>query len=112
MKLQQMGAVNVLISRGKDGAVLLTQNNVFSAKAPKGELVNSVGAGDSMLAGFIKSIRNKVFDDGGFTEYTEKDYRLALYYAVATGSAKTFTAGFPEKEEIDEMYEKVLRINL
>lgn len=53
-KLQDMGAVNVLISMGGKGAVLIDEHgNVYEADAPKGELKNSVGAGDSMVAGFM-----------------------------------------------------------
>ena len=53
-KLKEMGAQNVLISMGKDGALLVTENDeVFASSVAKGEVVNSVGAGDSMVAGFI-----------------------------------------------------------
>ena len=53
-KLQEMGAQNVLISMAGQGAVLVSDNNeVIQSKAPKGEVVNSVGAGDSMVAGFL-----------------------------------------------------------
>ena len=58
-KLQDMGAKNVLISMGKDGALLLTENNeVFLSNVPKGTVRNSVGAGDSMVAGFIAGYLN------------------------------------------------------
>ena len=53
-KLKEMGAQNVLISMGKDGALLVTENDeVFASSVAKGEVINSVGAGDSMVAGFI-----------------------------------------------------------
>ena len=53
-KLQEKGARNVLISMAGDGAILINENNeILKSKAPKGEVKNSVGAGDSMVAGFI-----------------------------------------------------------
>ena len=53
-KLQEMGAVNVLISMAGEGAVLIAENgDVYEEPAPKGKLINGVGAGDSMVAGFL-----------------------------------------------------------
>lgn len=53
-KLQEMGAVNVLISMAGEGAVLIEENGrVYEEPAPKGKLINGVGAGDSMVAGFM-----------------------------------------------------------
>ena len=59
-KLQDMGACNVLVSRGKDGAILLDETGaVHTGASPKGVLVNSVGAGDSMVAGFLAGYLDK-----------------------------------------------------
>lgn len=95
-KLQEMGAGNVLISLAGEGAVLLTQDGeVMEAKAPKGEFVNGVGAGDSMTAGFM----------AGWLK--EKDYRQAFRLGVAAGSASAFSELLATKAEIMSIYEQV-----
>ncbi len=88
-KLQEAGSENVLVSLAGEGAVLLTTDGqIFTAEAPKGEVRNTVGAGDAMLAGFM-------------TGWLEKgDYEYAFQIAVATGSASAFSKGFATKEEI------------
>lgn len=91
-KLQQMGAKNVLISRDKKGAVLITEEgNCFEKLPPQGEVVNSVGAGDSMVAGFLTGYLNT------------KDYEKALELAVVTGSATAFRAWLAEKEDVEKL---------
>ncbi|WP_040394168.1 1-phosphofructokinase [Centipeda periodontii] len=88
-KLQEEGATNVLISMAGDGAILLTSEGVFyRSAAPKGTLVNSVGAGDSMVAGFL----------AGFME-SNGDYERAFYMGVATGSASAFSENLATREE-------------
>ena len=88
-KLQEEGATNVLISMAGDGAILLTSEDVFyRSAAPKGTLVNSVGAGDSMVAGFLS----------GFME-SDGDYERAFYMGVATGSASAFSENLATREE-------------
>ena len=88
-KLQEEGATNVLISMAGDGAILLTSEGVFyRSAAPKGTLVNSVGAGDSMVAGFL----------AGFME-SDGDYERAFYMGVATGSASAFSENLATREE-------------
>ena len=88
-KLQEEGATNVLISMAGDGAILLTSEGVFyRSAAPKGTLVNSVGAGDSMVAGFLS----------GFME-SDGDYERAFYMGVATGSASAFSKNLATREE-------------
>ncbi len=95
-KLQEMGFRNVLISLAGEGAVLLTDDGqVFSAEAPQGVLQNSVGAGDSMVAGFV----------AGWL--TEKNYAHAFLMAVAAGSASAFSKGFATIQEIMDLLEKV-----
>ena len=88
-KLQEEGATNVLISMAGDGAILLTREGVFyRSAAPKGTLVNSVGAGDSMVAGFL----------AGFME-SDGSYEHAFYMGVATGSASAFSPNLATREE-------------
>jgi 1-phosphofructokinase len=94
-KLQQGktgGAQNVLISMGKDGAVLLcSDGRVLKTKAPKGKVISTVGSGDSMVAGFAAGMQL-------YGDY-EKAFRLAL----AAGSACAFSRGMPEKGKIMEV---------
>ena len=88
-KLQEKGAQNVLISMAGDGAILLTaQGKHYKSPAPKGKLVNSVGAGDSMVAGFLT----------GYTE-SEGDLERAFYMGVATGSDSAFSENLATREE-------------
>lgn len=96
VKLQEMGARNVLVSMAGEGAVLVAENGeVHSAPAPKGTLVNAVGSGDSMVAGFL----------AGWME--REDYRHAFYMGVAAGSASAFSENLASKTEILELYEKI-----
>ncbi len=91
-KLQDMGARNVLVSMAGDGAILVTETDeVHKIGVPKGTVVNSVGAGDSMVAGFIASY------------FKEHDYLKALKYGTATGSATAFSEGLAPKEKVEEL---------
>lgn len=95
-KLQEKGAQNVLISLGGDGAILLTEKNeVYYSNTPKGQVVNTVGAGDSMVAGFIAGYLKK------------QNYKEALKLGIASGSATAFSAGLALKEEIDELLKQI-----
>ena len=95
-KLQDMGAVNVLISMGGKGAVLIDEHGkVYEADAPKGELKNSVGAGDSMVAGFM----------AGYLQTC--NYEDAFRMGVATGSASAFSENLATKREISEVLKRV-----
>ena len=95
-KLQDMGAVNVLISMGGKGAVLIDEyGKVYEADAPKGELKNSVGAGDSMVAGFM----------AGYLQTC--NYEDAFRMGVATGSASAFSENLATKREISEVLKRV-----
>ena len=97
-KLQEMGARNVLISMAGEGAVLIAEDGtVYDAPAPKGELKNGVGAGDSMVAGFM----------AGWLE--KQDYRHAFHMGVASGSASAFSENLATKEEITAVYEQVIK---
>lgn len=87
-KLQKLGAKNVLISLGKDGAILVDEyNNVHQSSAPEGKLINSVGAGDSMIAGFLAGYKQT------------KDYHQALLMGIATGSSSAFSSDLATKNE-------------
>ncbi len=95
-KLQEMGAVNVLISMGGKGAVLIDEfGKVYEADAPKGELKNSVGAGDSMVAGFI----------AGYMQ--TGNYEDAFRMGVSTGSASAFSENLATKREVSEVLKRV-----
>ena len=91
-KLQEEGARNVLISMAGEGAVLLTENgDVYQSEAPKGTVTNSVGAGDSMVAGFL----------AGYL--ASGDYEQAFYMGVCTGSASAFSEGMATKEAVQNL---------
>lgn len=95
-KLQDMGARNVLISRAGDGAIMITENGeIYKSAAPKGTVVNSVGAGDSMVAGFIAGYLN----NGSYEE--------AFKTGVATGSASAFSKYLATKEEVLEILKRL-----
>ncbi len=95
-RLQKKGARNVLISMAGDGAILITEEEeVFRMGVPKGTVKNSVGAGDSMVAGFI-------------TGYLENgSFEHALRLGSAAGSASAFSEGLAGKEDIMRLYEKL-----
>ena len=95
-KLQEKGAVNVLVSMAGEGAVLIDANeDVYMAPAPKGKLVNGVGAGDSMVAGFM----------AGWLE--NQDYEHAFCMGVSAGSASAFSEHLATKAEIEAVYQQV-----
>lgn len=92
-KLQEMGARNVLVSMAGEGAVLIAEDGtVISEAAPEGRLVNGVGAGDSMVAGFL----------AGWLE--RQDYEYAYRMGAAAGSASAFSEKLATKEEIQRVY--------
>lgn len=96
-QLQQMGAVNVLVSMAGDGAVLVDEvGKIYESAVPKGNVVNSVGAGDSMVAGFLAG-----YLDSG-------DYQEAFLTGVCAGSASAFSESFATKEEVERLKEKFL----
>lgn len=93
-KLQDMGAQNVLISMGGEGSILITsQGEVMRMRAPKGTVINTVGSGDSMVAGFI----------AGYLK--SQDFKEALRFATATGSATAFSPWLATMEQIDNLLE-------
>lgn len=95
-KLQEMGALNVLVSMAGEGAVLADAlGNEYFLDAPKGILVNAVGAGDSMVAGFLAGLEEAC------------DYAHAMKLAVAAGSASAFSELLATGAEIKALYEKL-----
>lgn len=95
-KLQDMGALNVLVSMAGEGAVLVAQDGiVYDMPAPKGKLVNGVGAGDSMVAGFLAGWLKK------------RDYKHAFYLGVSAGSASAFSETLATKDEIERIYQQI-----
>lgn len=95
-KLQAMGARNVLVSLAGEGAALLAEDgSVYESPAPKGALVNGVGAGDSMAAGFMSGWLEKA------------DYGHAFHMGVAAGSATAFSEGLATGEEIAALFRKI-----
>ena len=93
--LQEKGARNVLVSMAGEGAVLVTEDGKeYRTEAPKGTVVNSVGAGDSMVAGFL------------YGYLTEGDYEKAVRYGVCTGSASAFSEELATKEEVFALLDK------
>lgn len=91
-KMQGLGAQNVLISRGKDGALLVGMDgSLFSCKCPQGKLVNSVGSGDSMVAGFV----------AGWLQ--THSLEQALIQSIYCGSATAFCADLAQKADIERL---------
>ncbi len=96
-RLQALGAQHVLVSMAGEGAVLVTKDGeVFTSPAPKGEVINSVGAGDSMVAGFLTGYSK----NGSCAE--------AFRYGVAAGSASAFSASLATQEEVETLLSTLL----
>lgn len=99
-RLQEMGAQNVLISMAAEGAVLLTSDGkVLFGEAPRGTVRNSVGAGDSMVGGFV----------AGWLK--TGSYAAALQWGIAAGSASAFCEGLATGEEIRRLFDEKIKIN-
>ncbi len=95
-KLQEKGARNVLVSMGGKGAILVDENGVdYKMDAVKGNVKNTVGAGDSMVAGFV----------AGFIE--KNDYSYALKLGLASGSATAFSYNLATKQEIMDILQLI-----
>ncbi len=89
-KMQKKGARNVLVSLAGKGAILVAENGkVYQSDPPKGEVKNSVGSGDSMVAGFLAGY---LFGNG--------DYDRAFYTGLCAGSASAFTDGMATDNEV------------
>ncbi len=95
-ELQKMGAINVLVSLGHEGALLIDEfGEKHKAGVLKGKVINTVGSGDSMVAGFI----------AGYEK--EKSYPYALKLGSVCGNATAFLSGLATKEKINELMQKI-----
>ncbi len=95
-KLRELGARNVLVSKAGDGALLLDENgNTHICGVCKGKVKNSVGAGDSMVAGFIAGS-------------ADKDYEYALKLGTAAGGATAFSEGLAQKNDIYRLLKQLM----
>lgn len=91
-KLQELGARNVLVSRAEKGAILLDElGDIHKSENAKGKLINSVGCGDSMVAGFL----------AGYIK--ENNYQYALKLGTACGCATAFSEALATKTEIEQI---------
>ncbi|MGX7092780.1 1-phosphofructokinase [Hutsoniella sourekii] len=95
-KLQEKGARNVIVSLGGAGSVLVSEaGQVYRANVPEGQVVNSVGAGDSMVAGFTQ----------GFID--TEDYAFSLKQGAACGSATAYSVGIAQRSLIDQLLDEI-----
>lgn len=94
-KLIKEGPENVIVSLGEKGALLLTKEFTAFANVPKGQLKNSVGAGDSMVAGFTASF------------IQQKDILMAFRYGIAAGSATAFSSDLCDKESLEKLISEI-----
>ncbi|KRL74737.1 1-phosphofructokinase [Ligilactobacillus saerimneri] len=94
-KLREMGAQYVMISMAGDGGLLVTADGVYRSLAPQGTVVNSVGAGDSMLAGFTGTYADT------------HDPVEAFRYGLASGSATAFSEDLATRAKIDEILPQI-----
>jgi 1-phosphofructokinase len=94
-KLIKMGAQNVIVSMAADGAIFISSEGVFHASAPKGTVKNSVGAGDSLIGGFLASY--------------SRDHNLveAFRMGAAAGSATAFSMDLCKKEDVEALLDQV-----
>lgn len=96
-KLRDAGAQNVLVSMAKEGSVLLTEKGeVFEQPAPGGQTVNSIGAGDSMVAGFVYGYE------------TSREIKTAFRWAAAAGSASACLQGMAERKDVEKLLADLL----
>lgn len=91
-KMQELGASNVIVSLSGQGALMVTSDgDCLTLEAPKGQVINAVGAGDSLVAGFL----------AGYIE--SGNYELAFKMGVASGSASAFSSDFATREEVEKL---------
>ncbi len=95
-ELQKMGAANVIVSMGGDGAVLFAEDGkTYHSGTVKEKVLNTVGSGDSMVAGFIAGYERT------------NDYEYALKLGTACGNATAFSAGLAKREKILDIFKKL-----
>jgi len=98
-KLREMGARNVIVSRSRDGAILFDEEGgICSVGRVEGTQINTVGSGDSVVAGFLAGLEKT------------GDYGYALRLGAACGSATAFSEGLAQKSLIDEVFDRVVCI--
>ncbi|MBQ4527794.1 MAG: 1-phosphofructokinase [Clostridia bacterium] len=96
-ELQKKGAQNVLVSLGSNGAILVCDDgNVYMSDAPKGKVINTTGAGDSMVAGFL----------AGYSK--TEDYSYALKLGLCCGSATAFSESLASKDSIESLFNQAM----
>lgn len=96
-ELKKMGAQNVIVSLGAKGACMLSgDGGRYYIPAPQGELVSSVGSGDSLVAGFLAGL-----------EFYDGDYLSAFRLGVAAGSATAFTGWIAKADEVKKLYDEL-----
>jgi len=93
--IQKCGAQNVVVSMGKDGSILCTEGSIYKGNVPKGVLRNSVGAGDSMVAGIVAQLAR------------DKEIAEAYKFGIASGSATAFSYELCTLEEIESLIKEV-----
>ncbi len=94
-KMLNLGSENVLISLGKDGSILITPQGIYRGNTPKGKLVSSVGAGDSMVAGIIY----------GLSQGT--DIVSSYKFGIASGSSTAFSKGLTTLKDMEALLEQI-----
>ncbi|QZY57450.1 1-phosphofructokinase [Crassaminicella profunda] len=94
-KLREMGAKNVIVSMAEDGALLICNEGIYDGSVPKGVVKNSVGAGDSLIAGFIASYLQKA------------DMEEAFKWGIASGSATAFSLDLCKSEDVERLLDQV-----
>ncbi|MBM7620883.1 1-phosphofructokinase [Bacillus tianshenii] len=94
-RIHEQGVQNIIVSMAGEGAILYSEAGVYLAKAPKGDVKNSVGAGDSLVAGFL----------AGYEKYA--NIQEALRYGIASGSATAFSNDLCQKQEVDRLLNQV-----
>jgi 1-phosphofructokinase len=94
-KLLDLGAKNVIVSLAEKGAIFINSEQTLVASVPKGDVKSSVGAGDSMVAGFLARYQNT------------KNYKEAFKYSVASGSATAFSIGLCTKEKVEDIVKQI-----
>lgn len=95
-ELVKQGIKHVIVSMGGNGAILVTEEQVLVAEAPKGQVVNTVGAGDSLVSGFIASY------------VRENDVVMAFRYGIASGTATAYRTDLCEKSDVEALLSKII----
>ncbi|UII54386.1 1-phosphofructokinase [Cytobacillus spongiae] len=95
-QLLEMGAENIIVSLAEKGAIFMNKELTFIANVPKGDVKSSVGAGDSMVAGFVAKLQKT------------GDVEAAFRYSVAAGSATAFSLGLCTKEKVTKLVQQIV----